>query len=86
MADVIVDLRVLPKDVNVDLEKIEKQIISTLQPQKISREPIAFGLVAINVTKIVKDEAGQIDELERKLKSIEGVGEIEILRVTRSFY
>jgi elongation factor 1-beta len=86
MADVIVDLRVLPKDVDVDLEKIEKQIISTLQPQKVTREPIAFGLVAINVTKIVKDEAGQIDELERKLKSIEGVGEIEILRVTRSFY
>jgi elongation factor 1-beta len=86
MADVIVDIRVLPKDVNVDLEKLEKQIALELQPQKIIREPVAFGLVAINITKIVKDEAGQMDELEKKLKSIEGVGEIEILRVTRSFY
>jgi elongation factor 1-beta len=86
MADVIVDIRVLPKDIDIDLEKLEKQIISMLQPQKISREPIAFGLVALNITKIVKDEAGQIDELEKKLKSIEGVGEIEVLRVTRSFY
>lgn len=86
MTEVIVDLRVLPKDVEVNLEKLEKEIISTIAPEKISREPIAFGLVAINVTKIVKDEAGQLDELENKLRSIEGVGEIEILRVTRAIF
>lgn len=84
MANVIVDIRILPKDIGVNLEKLEKEILSTIAPEKISREPIAFGLVAINVSKIVKDEAGQIDELEKKLKSIEGVGEIEVLSVTRS--
>ncbi|MDI6806713.1 MAG: elongation factor 1-beta [Candidatus Aenigmarchaeota archaeon] len=86
MTEVIVELRVLPKDVEVDLEKLEKEINSALTPQKILREPVAFGLVALRVTKIVKDEAGQIDELERKLKIIEGVGELEVLKVTRAIY
>lgn len=86
MADVIVELRVLPKNVEVDLEKLEKEIALALAPQKISREPIAFGLVALHITKIVKDEAGQIDELEKKLKAIEGVGEIEVAKVTRAIY
>jgi elongation factor 1-beta len=84
MAEVIVGLKVLPKTIEVDLDKLEKEIKRAIFPERMEREPIAFGLVAILVTKIVPDEAGQVDELERKLKSIEEVGEVEITGISRS--
>jgi elongation factor 1-beta len=84
MAEVIVGLKVLPKTIEVDLDKLEKEIKRAISPERMEREPIAFGLVAILVTKIVPDEAGQVDELERKLKSIEEVGEVEITGISRS--
>jgi len=84
MAEVIVGLKVLPKTVEVDLDKLEEKIKKAIDPEKISREPIAFGLVALHVVKIVPDAGGQIDELENKLKAIEEVGEVEVIGVTRS--
>jgi elongation factor 1-beta len=84
MAEVIVGLKVLPKTIDVDLDKLEKEIKNAISPERMQREPIAFGLVAILVTKLVPDEAGQVDELERKLKAIEDVGEIEITGISRS--
>jgi len=84
MAEVIVGLKVLPKTVEVDLDKLEEKIKKAIDPEKMQREPIAFGLVALHVVKIVPDAGGQIDELESKLKAIEEVGEIEVIGVTRS--
>ncbi|MEM5766598.1 MAG: elongation factor 1-beta [Candidatus Aenigmatarchaeota archaeon] len=84
MAEVIVGLKVFPKTLDVNLDDLEKKIEEVISPEKIQREPIAFGLVAINVVKLVPDSEGQIDGLERKLKAIEGVGEVEITGITRS--
>ncbi|MEM5836403.1 MAG: elongation factor 1-beta [Candidatus Aenigmatarchaeota archaeon] len=84
MAEVIVGLKILPKTVEVDLDKLEKKIREAISPERMQREPIAFGLVAIQAVKLVSDAEGQIDELERKLKAIEEVGEVEITGITRS--
>jgi len=83
MAEVIVGLKILPKTVEVDLDKLEKKIREAISPERMQREPIAFG-VAIQAVKLVSDAEGQIDELERKLKAIEEVGEVEITGITRS--
>jgi elongation factor 1-beta len=83
MAEVIVGLKVLPKTIDVDLDKLEDEIKKAISPERMQREPIAFGLVAILVTKLVPDEAGQVDELERKLKAIEDVGEVEVTGISR---
>jgi len=84
MAEVIVGLKILPKTIEVDLDELEKKIREAISPERIQREPIAFGLVAIHVVKLVSDSEGQIDELERKLREIEEVGEIEVTGITRS--
>lgn len=84
MAEVIVGLKVMPKTVDVDLDKLEEKIKSAIAPDKMEREPIAFGLVAIHVVKLVPDAGGQVDEIETKLKSIEEVGEVEVTGVSRS--
>jgi elongation factor 1-beta len=83
MAEVIVGLRVLPKTVDVDLDKLEEKIKAAISPERMQREPIAFGLVAILVVKLVPDEAGQVDEIEKKLRSIEEVGEVEVTGISR---
>jgi len=84
MAEVIVGLKVLPKTVDVDLDKLEEKIRKLVDPEKMEREPIAFGLVAVHIVKLVPDAGGQVDELEKKLKSIDEVGEVEVTGITRS--
>lgn len=84
MAEVIVGLKVMPKTVEVDLDKLEEKIKQAIQPQKISREPIAFGLVAFHVVKLVLDAGGEVDKLEEKIKAIDDVGEVEVTGVSRS--
>lgn len=84
MAEVILGLKVLPTSVDVDLDKLEKSLEKAIKPEKIRREPIAFGLVALLVTKIIPDEGGEIDKLEEKIKSIPEVGEVEVTGMTRS--
>lgn len=83
MAEVIVGLKVMPKTVETDLDKLEEKIRAAIDPDKISREPIAFGLVAFHVVKLVPDAGGQVDELESKLKAIEEVGEVEVTGISR---
>lgn len=84
MAEVIVTFKVMPKDVETDLDKLEEKIKAMVKPERVQRESIAFGLVAINVTKLVPDASGELEAIENKIKSIEGVRQIEVTEVTRS--
>ena len=84
MAEVIVGLKVLPKEVGVDLDKLEERINSEIKPERIQRQPIAFGLVALLVTKFVPDSECELEAVENRLRAIEEVGEVEITGITRS--
>lgn len=84
MADVIVTFRVMPKGVDVDMDKLEAKIKSIVKADQIKREPFAFGLVALNVTKVVPDAGGELEAVERKLKKIEEVSEVEVVDLTKS--
>jgi len=84
MAEVILGLKVMPKDLNVNLDQLEQAIKSEINPERIQRQPIAFGLVALLITVIVQDAEGEVDRIENKLKSIESVGEVEVTGLTGS--
>jgi elongation factor 1-beta len=84
MAEVLVSLRVMPRSLEVDLDKLEQKIKEAISPDRIQRNPIAFGIVAFNVIKIIPDDAKELELLENKLKSIEEVGEVEVTEITRS--
>lgn len=84
MADVIVGFKVMPASVEENLDRIEKEIKEKVKPQKMSREEIAFGLVAILIVKIVEDAEGTMDAVEKQLRAIKGVGEVEVTGMTRS--
>jgi len=83
MAQVIVLLRVMPEDVNVNIQSLKKEILSKIKAN-VQEVPIAFGLIALHVTTIVEDKEGEIEKIEKALKEIKGVGEIEVLEVART--
>ncbi len=82
MGDVILVYKVLPSDparfgqVKAELEKLD--------PQRIEEEPIGFGVTALKFTAMVPDEGGKQEELENRINAIDGVGEIELLKFSRS--
>jgi len=84
MGDVIIGFKVMPASVEENLDKIEKEIKEKIKPQKMSREEIAFGLVAIHIVKIVEDAEGTLDVVEKQLRAIKGVGEVEVTGISRS--
>ncbi len=88
MAKVLVSLKIFPSDVSVNLSLLKKRIEENLPKYasiyKFAEEPIAFGLVALIAEIIVpEDKSGVLDEIERLLKRIEGINELETLMVRR---
>lgn len=84
MANVLLTFKVMPASAETPIEKIENEIKSKVKPDRISREPIAFGLVAVIVSKIVQDAEGELEKVESMLRSVDGVGEVEVTEVTRT--
>lgn len=84
LAEVIVTFKIMPESVDIDLDKLEDEIKTIIKPERIQREPIAFGLVALNATKLIPEADGELELVENKIKSIEGVGGVEITEVSRS--
>jgi len=76
MGRVIVTFRIMPESVEVDLDSLEQKIKSEISPQRIQRVPIAFGLNAIQIIKLV--------EITDKIKKIKGVRKVEVVGLTRS--
>ncbi len=85
MAEVLVQLRIMPQDVGIDLDAVVERIkgLRLAKFQGAEREPIAFGLEALRSTFVVNDEAGATDRLEEAVKNIEGVGGVEVLAASR---
>jgi elongation factor 1-beta len=82
MGDVIIVYKILPA--SPDKFDQVKAGLEKLKPQRLEEEPIGFGLSALKFTAIIPDAGGHQDELEEKIRSIDGVGEIEVLRASRS--
>ena len=83
MAEVAVTLRLMPESPEVDLTRIEAAIKERVKVHSISREPIAFGLEALRVVAVVPDAAGGTEPLERELASLPGVGNVQVISLTR---
>ena len=74
----------MPESVEVDLDSLEKKIKEEINPQRIQRVPIAFGLNAIQIIKLVEEKEGEMDRITNQIKKINGVKEVEVVGLTRS--
>jgi len=81
MGNVAVAMKVMPSSSDVDMEKLRKEVSKKIKIQDSKIEPIAFGLKALKLMVIIPDAVG-VDSLETEIRSLEGVGEVEIESVT----
>ena len=82
MGKVFMKLRVMPKDVDVNLEAL-KEKVSAVKPDNVEIadfgiQPIAFGLKALLVAAVMPDEEGIGDRFIEKLQTIDDVESVEI--------
>lgn len=84
MGSVIVTFRVMPAGIEVDLDSLEKAIKKRIHPQRIRRIPIAFGLNAIEIVKLVEEKEGEMERVTQEIKGMGGVKEVEVINLTRS--
>ena len=88
MTRVLAVIKIFPNDANVDLNALKARIQSSLPAgstiQKFDEEPVAFGLVALVAYVVLpQDAAGQMDQVEESIRSVEQVSQIEVLRMGR---
>ena len=89
MAKVVISVKIFPSDITVDLgllkQKVERSLPEYASVYRFAEEPIAFGLVALIAHIVVPEEKpGGLDEMEKSLRGIDEVSEIEAIMVRRA--
>ena len=88
MARLSLRAKILPTGTEINLDDVAKNINSTLKEgitlSKYTKEPLAFGLYFLNAEFALDDKEGQMDSLESTVRAIEGVGEFEVLGLSRT--
>jgi elongation factor 1-beta len=88
LAKVVAQIKIFPTETTVDLaelrKKVEKALPAGTMVARFDEEPIAFGLVALVARVAMPEQEGQMDKVEEALKSVENVGEIQVVSVWRT--
>ena len=92
MAMVIVKMRVMPENPEIDLNALEKTLSEKINSfcgkdnavKGVQVNPVAFGLKALDITFAVDEKRGDTEPLELELAKIEGVNSIEVTSVSRA--
>ena len=90
MAQVVVSLRIMPRDIDIDLSEIEKKVKKEIvdfcdsKEFKTQIQPIAFGLKALNIIFVMEESKGSTEKLEGNINRIEGIESVEVTDVRRA--
>jgi len=83
MGDVAIILKVMPESPEVDLNKLQATIKEkVIGVNDIKVEPIGFGLSALKVAVVGKDEQGVEDKIKASFEGITGIESIEVEGLT----
>lgn len=87
MGEVVITIKLMPESPDENLENIKSEVANVLpsdnELHKIEEEPIAFGLVALNVMIVVDDGEGGSEEAEAAFAKINGVSTVEVTDLRR---
>ena len=87
MARLVARIRILPAEAESNLDAVVQSIKSSMpegmEMKGNAMEPIAFGLKAIVGDFLLEDAEGQMDKLEDSIRGIDGVGELEVMNISR---
>ncbi|MFQ6009899.1 MAG: elongation factor 1-beta [Candidatus Aenigmatarchaeota archaeon] len=82
MGDVAISIKIMPASGEVDIEEVKKKIEEKIDVKDSKIEPLAFGLKALRIMVVKPDTGGGTEEIERQIKEVEGVGDVEVESVT----
>lgn len=86
MGDVLITYKIMPSGMNIDFEKMKEEVKGRIghigKVAGFEVQPIAFGLKALVVKIIVKDEGGITDKIEEELTKIENVQGVVVEEVS----
>lgn len=90
MAKVVCTVKIMPQSPKANLDKIEKEALRVIagyagnNETKTTREPIAFGLTALNIIFILDESKGSTEPIEKSLAGLADVNSAEIVDVRRA--
>jgi len=80
-------LEVMPKDPEIDLDSIKSSLKEAVgedaEIHSMNDKPIAFGLTSIQVNLLMSDKKGGMEQLQERIDSIEGVGDVKVTDLNR---
>ena len=86
MGKVAVSFKVMPSDESKDISSMERKLKDELSKTftlgKSTVEELAFGIKVLRIIVILSDEGGVVDSVEQKIRSFDGVGEVEVEEVS----
>jgi len=86
MGKVAVSMRVMPSSEEIAIDKTLENIKNIVKGEfslgKGDIEEVAFGLKAIRLIIIMEDKEGLMDRIEKDIRSVDGVGEVEVEEVS----
>jgi elongation factor 1-beta len=87
MSKLVIRVKILPSDADTNLDAVSK-LLSESMPERmelnaVSKEPVAFGLFSLLADFILDDAEGQMDKLEDFLGKTEGIGQFEVVTMSR---
>ncbi len=86
MGDVLITYKIMPSGVDIDFEamkeEVKKRIGGIGRVVEFDLQPIAFGLKALIVKVVVKDEGGITDRIEEELSNIDNVQGVVVEEVS----
>ncbi len=87
MGEVVATIKLMPESPEMDLAKVKAEIESAIpentELHSIEEEPIAFGLVALNVMVVVDDGEGGTEKVEENFSKIDDIASVEVVDVRR---
>ncbi|MEM4519924.1 MAG: elongation factor 1-beta, partial [Sulfolobales archaeon] len=89
MAKILAVLKVYPKDIDVDLDKVVSDLKNSLPTKyelvKSEKVYVAFGLHVLRLYLLMpEDVEGGTEEVEEIIKSLDGIESVESELVTRT--
>ncbi len=80
-------MRVMPADSDVDLEELRRRIAESLpegvEMRSHAKESMGFGIESLLLALSLPEEEGITERVEERIRSVEGVGEIQVEGLTR---
>lgn len=85
MGEVALQYRVLPDGLEVDLDKLRKDVEDALPGGAVmkaaEKKPLAFGLQALHVLVVLDDKEGGAEAVEEAIAGVAGVQSVEVVQM-----